>query len=96
MQVGYIQFQPYLCDLEKTIETLEPLVRSDVAADLVVLLELCNSGYKFVDYRMAYRSPEKSPTVYSLIFSAHVHETTASISHRASTNGTTSGYTTRP
>ena len=47
MNVGYIQFSPVLCDLNETIARLEVLLPQCKSADLVVLPELCNSGYNF-------------------------------------------------
>lgn len=58
-KVGYIQFQPFLCDCDKTVAALDPLIQSAASADLLVLPELCNSGYNFTDHQMAYDSSEE-------------------------------------
>ena len=47
MKVAYIQFSPALCDLTETIARLATLLPACREADLVVLPELCNSGYNF-------------------------------------------------
>lgn len=59
MKVAYVQFQPFLCNLPQTLAALDPLIRSAASADLVVLPELCNSGYNFSDYQLAYNSSEE-------------------------------------
>ncbi|MFN2197074.1 MAG: nitrilase-related carbon-nitrogen hydrolase, partial [Anaerolineales bacterium] len=59
MKVGYIQFQPFLGERDKTIASLDPLLRSASSADLLVLPELCNSGYNFPDYQFAHDSAEE-------------------------------------
>jgi predicted amidohydrolase len=46
MKIGYVQFAPRLCDLDGTLESLAALL-PQCKADLVVLPELCNSGYNF-------------------------------------------------
>ncbi len=58
MRVAVIQFQPALCDLEETIRRLDPLLEQCSAADLIVLPELANSGYNFVDKAEAWDSSE--------------------------------------
>lgn len=47
MNIGYVQFAPALNDLKTTIEQLEALLPKGQDADLLVLPELCNSGYNF-------------------------------------------------
>ncbi len=47
MRIAYVQFAPALADLEETIERLRPLLERSEEADLIVLPELCNSGYNF-------------------------------------------------
>ncbi|MBN2062503.1 MAG: carbon-nitrogen hydrolase [Deltaproteobacteria bacterium] len=59
MKIGFIQFQPYLCDLSKTIETLDRLLDRAVSADLIVLPELCNSGYNFDSFSTAFKTSEE-------------------------------------
>jgi predicted amidohydrolase len=47
MRVGFIQFAPVLGDVQATIRKIDELITLAKAADLVVLPELCNSGYNF-------------------------------------------------
>ncbi len=47
MKIGFVQFKPALGDLDTTIATLDALIDETVAADLLVLPELANSGYFF-------------------------------------------------
>ena len=47
MRIGYLQFAPAFLDVETTINQLERLLPEAAAADLLVLPELCNSGYNF-------------------------------------------------
>lgn len=58
MNVGYIQFPPALCDVEETISRLENLLPAVEAADLLVLPELCNSGYNFRSREEAFANSE--------------------------------------
>lgn len=47
MVVGFIQFSPVFGDAQKTMEVIERLRGNFSGADLLVLPELCNSGYNF-------------------------------------------------
>jgi predicted amidohydrolase len=58
MRIGYVQFSPVLSDLETTIARLEVLLPQAVDADLVVLPELCNSGYNFASGEEACETAE--------------------------------------
>jgi predicted amidohydrolase len=49
MRIGYLQFSPALLDPAETMRRLEALLPRCAGADLVVLPELCNSGYAFAD-----------------------------------------------
>ena len=53
MKVGFVQFSPVLGDLEKTISRLDRLIKSVADVDILVLPELCNSGYNFGSYEQA-------------------------------------------
>lgn len=73
MRVGFIQFKPSLGNLSGTVQSLDRLIDSASSADLVVLPELCNSGYNFPDFTMAFESSEsigKSTFVEFLISKA--------------------------
>ena len=50
MKVGYIQFAPVLGDVRANISKIDSLIGPSVAADILVLPELCNSGYNFRSY----------------------------------------------
>ena len=58
MRIGYVQFSPALCDLDETITRLEELLPEAAEADLVVLPELCNSGYNFASKEEASANAE--------------------------------------
>jgi predicted amidohydrolase len=47
MRIAFIQFAPAYCDLDETLRRLDPLLDQCRGADLIVLPELCNSGYNF-------------------------------------------------
>ncbi|MBQ27957.1 MAG: carbon-nitrogen hydrolase [Nitrospiraceae bacterium] len=59
MKVAYVQFSPALRDLHETISRLEALFPACGEADLVVLPELCNSGYSFCSKKEAFDSSEQ-------------------------------------
>ncbi|HHI88087.1 MAG TPA: hypothetical protein ENK03_04080 [Candidatus Cloacimonetes bacterium] len=58
MKVGFLQFAPKLHDEQYNLDTISSML-SDYAADLVVLPELCTSGYLFTskDQMIALASP---------------------------------------
>jgi predicted amidohydrolase len=58
VNIGYIQFAPVLGDLEATLGVLESLMEKARRADLLVLPELCNSGYHFRSKKEASASAE--------------------------------------
>jgi len=59
LKIGFIQFAPFLCDLDATMEKLDRLLVGLKKADLIVLPELCNSGYRFMDRDQAWDSSEE-------------------------------------
>jgi len=61
VKIAYVQFSPVLGDLEATLEKLTPLIRQAAGADLVVLPELCNSGYRFESREEALHGAEAVP-----------------------------------
>ncbi len=60
MKAGFVQFTPTLCDLETTLNKLDELLLLAPEADLLVLPELCNSGYNFANRKQAYESAEEA------------------------------------
>lgn len=59
MKIGCIQFSPVLGDLTATIKQLDPLLGQTTDADLLVLPELCNSGYNFINHQQAWETSEE-------------------------------------
>jgi predicted amidohydrolase len=53
LKIGYIQFGPRLGDLDANLEILGNLLLEASDADLIVLPELCNSGYNFASEEQA-------------------------------------------
>lgn len=58
MKTGFIQFSPALGKPEATLKKLGSLLDDAAEADLMVLPELCNSGYNFDDKSMAFALAE--------------------------------------
>ncbi|MCI4626566.1 MAG: acyltransferase [Candidatus Magnetoovum sp. WYHC-5] len=58
MNVGFVQFAPTMNHLDKTIKKLDQLFSKIQNAQLIVLPELCNSGYNFASYDDARRNAE--------------------------------------
>jgi predicted amidohydrolase len=58
MKVGLVQFAPQLADLDTTLSNLQRLLTQLEPADLIVLPELCNSGYNFESKEQAWSSSE--------------------------------------
>jgi predicted amidohydrolase len=58
MKAGYVQFSPVLGDSQENRARIERLVAEAAGADLVVLPELCNSGYRFASREEALAASE--------------------------------------
>lgn len=59
MKIGFIQFAPALGRIEETIRKATGLIAQAGDADLLVLPELCNSGYHFIGYEQAWETSEE-------------------------------------
>jgi len=70
MNVGFIQLSPVLGDLDATMSKVKKHMDRFTAADLVVLPELCNSGYNFESSQQARDTAEP---VESSVFLEYLH-----------------------
>lgn len=59
MEIGFVQFAPVLGDLQATIDRIEELSSQCAGIDLLVLPELCNSGYNFTSKEQARATSEE-------------------------------------
>jgi predicted amidohydrolase len=58
MKVGFIQTSPILARPERNIARIEELISQTTGADLLVLPELCHSGYRFESREQAWELSE--------------------------------------
>ena len=76
MKVGFFQFSPELGKVGANIKQIESFSDSFGNADLIVLPELCNSGYNFKDRKQAWANSEpigKSKFIEYLVSLAQTH-----------------------
>ena len=59
MKIGLIQFAPVLGDAQATIRKIDGLIDQCQITDILVLPELCNSGYNFTSFEEAWETSEK-------------------------------------
>lgn len=59
VKIGFIQFAPVLGDVRATMGKIERLIGLATGADLLVLPELCNSGYNFASHEQAWATSEE-------------------------------------
>jgi len=64
MKVGFLQFQPILKDVETNIDTISKLIEETKSFDLLVIPELANSGYVFVEKDELAKVSEEIPSGY--------------------------------
>ena len=64
MNVGFLQFQPILKDVETNIDKISKLIETTKSFDLIVIPELANSGYVFVDKEELEKVSEEIPSGY--------------------------------
>ncbi|PWB76256.1 carbon-nitrogen hydrolase [candidate division GN15 bacterium] len=53
MVIGFVQYSPIFGDIQRTLSTLERLSVGFSGADLLVLPELCSTGYNFLSDKQA-------------------------------------------
>jgi len=58
LKIGFIQFAPVLGDVEATIRKIDGLIDQSKITDILVLPELCNSGYNFTSFEEAWETSE--------------------------------------
>jgi predicted amidohydrolase len=58
VRIGFLQFSPLLGDVRGTIQSIERLLDGGEETDILVLPELCNSGYHFSSYQQAWDASE--------------------------------------
>lgn len=59
LKIGFIQFAPVLGNVDATLKKLNRLIDRAEGADVIVLPELCNSGYNFRDFDEAWTCSEE-------------------------------------
>jgi len=59
MKIGFLQFAPALGDVRATMRTIDRLIDRTIPVDLLVLPELCNSGYNFQSAEQAWETSEE-------------------------------------
>jgi predicted amidohydrolase len=59
VKIGFLQFAPILGDRDANIEKIDPLLKTDAEFDLLVLPELCHSGYNFTSREQARETSEE-------------------------------------
>lgn len=59
MKIGFLQFSPALGDVNATIRSIDRLLKGMGHADVLVLPELCNSGYNFESFDQAWQTSER-------------------------------------
>lgn len=64
MKIGFMQWAPVLGDATANMETIKRLSDSCVDADLIVLPELCNTGYNFESREQAWALSETTDGSY--------------------------------
>ena len=62
MKVGFLQFKPVFCDAEENISILSKMIDQSESFDLLVIPELANSGYVFVEKNELEQVAEKIPS----------------------------------
>lgn len=59
MKIGFVQLAPVLGDVRATIRKIDQLLHGHEIGDILVLPELCNSGYTFISHEQAYETSEE-------------------------------------
>ena len=59
MKIGFLQFAPFLGDVRATMRSIDRLIDRASLPDLLVLPELCNSGYNFQSAEQAWETSEE-------------------------------------
>lgn len=68
MKISFVQLAPVLGNVQETLRRLDELLHRCEAADLVVLPELCNSGYNFTSHQQAWETSEEIKRSYFIQF----------------------------